>query len=185
MFQEIINNSKQDFEKAISNFKKEMLTIQTGRVNPIMVEEIKIETYGSKIPLKQVASISIPEPRTIEIRPWDKSLVHQIENEIRIQRPNFPVAVNGDVLRINFPALTEEEREKLTKIVGKMTEEARIKVRQIRSEVWDKIQDLEKEKVITEDDKFRAKDELQKVVDDYNDQINELKEKKDGEIMKI
>ena len=185
MFQKIIDDSKQDFEKVISSFKKELLTIQTGRVNPIMVEEIKIDTYGSRIPLKQVASINIPEPRTIEIKPWDKSLVHQIENEIRLQRPNFPVVVNGDVLRINFPSLTEEEREKLTKIIGKMAEEVRIKIRQIRDDVWNKIQDLEKEKTITEDDKFRAKDELQKVVDNYNDQINSLKEKKENEVMKI
>ncbi len=185
MFQEIINNSKQDFEKILSSFKKELLTIRTGRVNPIMVEEIKIDAYGSKIPLKQVASINIPEPRTIEIQPWDKSLVHQIENEIRLQRPNFPVVVNGDVLRINFPALTEEEREKLTKIIGKMAEEARIKVRQVRDNIWSEIQDMEKDKAITEDDKFRAKDELQEVVDNYNSQINNLKEEKENEVMKI
>lgn len=185
MFNDIIENSKLSFQQAIDKFKEELLIIRTNRISPLMVEEIRIDAYGTKVPLKQVASINLPEPRTIEIQPWDKSLVHQIENEIRLQRPSFPIVVNGETLRINFPPLTEEERKNLTKLVGQKAEEARIKIRQIRGDVWKDIQELEKRGEVSEDDKFRAKDNLQKVVDKYNQQVMEMKEKREEEIMKI
>lgn len=185
MYQEILNKLKPDLDKAIDCFKTEIATLRTGRATPALVEDIKVESYGTKILLKQLAVIHAPEPRTIVIQPWDKNVIKDIERAIISFRSGLNLVVDGDMIRINIPSLTEERRRELVKILNQNLEEARISVRQHRDEAWRKIQNLEREGKIREDDKFRAKDELQKIVDCYNTKIQEAGEIKEKEIMTV
>lgn len=185
MYQDIINRIKPSLEKILSVLKEELASLRTGRASPALVENIEIECYGTKMPLSQLAAIHSPEPRSVVIQPWDKSILNQIESEIRVKRPDFSPVLDGEIIRIGLPPLTEEKRKELARIVGQKIEEARINVRQKREQAWAEIQRLAKEGKIREDDKFRGKDELQKVIDEYNEKIEEVGERKKEEIMKV
>lgn len=176
---------KKKLEEAIEFFQGELKNVRTGRANPAMVEDIQIDYYGAKSPLKQVASISSQDARTITITPWSKDSLVYIEKAINESDLNINPINDGNVIRLSFPSLTEERREELVKVVGKKTEEARIRVRKIREEVWDEIQRKEKNGEISEDDKFKGKETLQKFVDEFNSKIEELNKKKEGEIRQV
>jgi ribosome recycling factor len=149
-----------------------------------MVEDIEIDCYNQKFPLKQVASISAPQPRVLIIQPWDKTILQDIEKGIR-NNSGFSPIVDGDIIRINIPALNEEQRKEYVKIICEKTEEAKISIRLHRERVWKEIQEMEKKGELREDDKFRAKDDLQKMVDDFNKKIDDLKKSKEQDIMTI
>ncbi len=185
MYQDIIRELKPALDKVIDHFKIEVGALRTGRANPAMVEEIEVESYGTRMPLKQLGAIHVPEPRVIIIQPWDKGVIKEIEKAIINFRSGLSPVVDGDVIRINIPPLTEERRRDLVKILSKSLEESRISVRQHRDEVWKKMQELEKEGTIREDDKFRGKEELQKVVDQYNDKLESMAGVKEKEIMTV
>lgn len=176
---------KKKLEEAIEFFQGELKNVRTGRANPAMVEDIQIDYYGAKSPLKQVASISSQDARTITITPWSKDSLVYIEKAINESDLNINPINDGNVIRLSFPSLTEERREELVKVVGKKTEEVRIRVRKIREEVWDEIQRKEKNGEISEDDKFKGKETLQKFVDEFNSKIEELNKKKEGEIRQV
>lgn len=185
MFNEIINKRKDDLEKSIEHLKLEMGKIRTGRANPSMVEDLLVDYYGIKTPMKQVASINTPEPRLIVIQPWDRGALAGIESAIRESDLNLNPNNDGILIRVNIPMLTEERRKEMVKILNQKAEEGRIAVRSIREEIWKDIQDSEKEGKISEDDKFRGKEKLQEVVDDYNKKIEEFRTKKEAEIMTV
>lgn len=185
MYKEIINSIKPYLDKTVDFLKSELNKLRVGRASSVMVEDIKIECYGQKMPLKQLASISTPQPRLITIQPWDRSILENIEKEISKSSLGLAPIVDGGVIRINIPLLSEERRKELIKILNEKTEEARISVRHHREEAWKKIQELERAGEIREDDKFRGKDELQKVIDDYNNKIEEIEKKKEEEIMTV
>lgn len=185
MYQEAIEKSRSEFEKAIAHFKDEMAKLRTGRASTSLVEDLSVEYYGAKSPMKQVASISVPEPRTIMISPWDKGALVYIEKAVRESDLNLNPVNDGVAVRINIPALNEERRRELVKMLNNKAEESRVAVRHIREEAWDEIQELEKEGKIGEDDKFQGKDKLQKVVDEYNVKIEEMRKKKEEEIMTV
>jgi ribosome recycling factor len=150
-----------------------------------MVENLNVEYYGAKSPLKQVASINIPEPRMIVIQPWDKGSLVYIEKAVNEAQLGLNPVNDGQVVRIVIPALNEERRAELVKMLGKYAEEAKVAVRQAREESWNEIQDMVKSGKMAEDDKFRGKDLLQKYVDEYNGKIEEVREKKEKEIVEI
>ncbi len=177
----IIDNLKTELNKTIEYLKEELKSLQVGRATPALVENLEVECYGQKTPLKQVAAIQVPEPRMIVIRPWDKSILQEIEKTISQSKLNINPIVEGDVVRLNIPPLNEERRRELAKIVGERAEECRINIRRHREDAWREVQAEE----ISEDEKFHAKDELQKIVDDYNGKIKEIKERKEEEIMKV
>lgn len=185
MHNEIINKRKEEFDKAIEHFKNEAGKLRTGRANPSLVEGLLVDYYGTKTPLKQIASISTPEPRTITIQPWDRGALSAVEAAIRESDLNLNPNNDGIVVRINIPMLTEERRRELVKVLNQKGEEARISIRSIREEAWKEIQDLEKKGGISEDDKFKGKDLLQEIVDEYNKKIEEIRGKKEGEIMTV
>lgn len=178
-----LNQHKKEFDKAVEHFKSEIATIRTGRATPSLVEEIAVEHYGGKYQIKELATITVPEPRAILIQPWDKGAIAAIEKAIRASNIGLNPVTDNQGVRLNFPPLSEERRRELVKILGQKTEEARIAVRKIRGEIWDNIQKQEKEGLIREGDKFRAKDDLQKMVDEYNKKIEEMEKKKTGELM--
>ncbi|HLM84045.1 MAG TPA: ribosome recycling factor [Candidatus Bathyarchaeia archaeon] len=185
MLNEIIEQSRPKMEKGIERFKEELTKLRTGRANPAMVENLMVEYYGAKSPLKQVASINVPEPRLIVIQPWDKGSLVYIEKAINEAQLGLNPVNDGQVIRLAIPALNEERRTELVKMLGKYAEEGKVAVRKAREEAWDEIQDLVKSGKLAEDDKFRGKDMLQKSVDEYNGKIEEVREKKEKEMMEI
>ena len=185
MYQEAIKRKEGDFEKVIEHFQKELGQIRTGRASSALVENLLVDYYGSKSPIKQVASITIPEPRTITISPWDKGSLVGIESAIRESQLGLAPVNDGQVVRINIPPLTEERRKEMVKMLNQKSEEARVGIRRTREEIWDEIQEMEKSGQIGEDDKFSGKDSLQEVVDGYNGKIEEIRKKKEEEIMTV
>ncbi len=185
MYQQAIDKIKPHLEKTIDYLKNELASLQAGRATPTLLENLDIKCYGQIMPLKQLASIQAPEPRVILVRPWDKSIIKEIESAIRNSRLGVSPVLDDDVIRINIPPLSEERRREFLRIAQEKAEECRISVRRHREEAWKEIQDLEKEKQIGEDDKFKAKEALQKLVDEYNKKIEEVSQKKEAEILKV
>ncbi len=185
MVNETISKYKDDFEKTAGHFKEELGKLRTGRASVSLVEDLMVDYYGAKSPLKQVASITVPEARTIAITPWSRDVLVDIEKAIRESQLNLNPINDGQMVRINIPALNEERRKDLVKMLNQKAEEARVSVRRVRETIWEEIQNLEKTGMIGEDDKFSGKDKLQKVVDEYNAKIEEIRKKKEEEIMTI
>lgn len=185
MYKEIIDGKKPELEKSIEHFKQELNQLRTGRASVAMVDGLMVEYYGSKSPLKQVASITIPEPRTIAISPWDKDNLVNIEKAVRESQLNLNPNNDGQVIRINIPALTEERRKDLVKVLNQKAEEARVAIRKHREGAWEEIQEAAKEGLMGEDDKFAGKDKLQEVIDEYNKKVEEIRAEKEKEILTV
>jgi len=185
MYKEVINKIKPDLEKTVDYLKQELAGLQTGRATPNLLENLEVECYNQKMLLNQLATIQMPEPRLIIIRPWDKSIIPDIEKAVSRSRMGLSPVTEEDFIRLNIPPLSEERREEIVKILQEKVEECRISIRRHREDVWKEIQTMEQNKEISEDDKFKAKDELQKLVDEYNKKIEEIGDKKKEEIMKV
>jgi ribosome recycling factor len=185
MYKDIINKIKPNLERSFEKFKEELGTLRTGRATPALVETVEVDCYGSRMPLKQLAAISAPEPRVLMVQPWDTNIVKEIEKAISSSRSGLSVATTGDLIRINIPPLNEESRRELVRALNQKMEASRISVRSIREQAWKEIQDKERAGEIREDDKFRGKDELQELVDDYNKKIDDLGVMKEKEIMTV
>jgi ribosome recycling factor len=180
---DFLNQKRVDFDKVLGFYKNDIATIRTGRANPAMVEDIEVDYYNQKFRIKELASINIPEPRTVVIQPWDKGSMEAISGAIRKSDLGLNPVVDSNVIRLNIPSLTEERRKEFVKLLKQKSEESRIKIRRVREETWDKIQKMEKDKEIREDEKFKAKEDLQKMTDEFNKKIEELEKKKEGELM--
>ncbi len=169
-------------EKALSFFQGELAKIRTGQANPALVEDVMVNLFGQKMPLKQLAGISCPERRQILIQPWDKSYLEPIEKALQQSSLGTSPVVEGAAVRVHLPQLTQEYRQQLAKVLGEKAEDSRQQIRKCREEAWEEIQEKAKKGEIRQDDKFHAKDELQKLVDEYSKKIEELVEKKKKEI---
>lgn len=178
-----INQKKPEFDKILDFYKSDIGTIRTGRANPAMVEDIEVSYYDQKYRIKELASINTPEPRTVVIQPWDKGAVEAISGAIRKSDLGLNPVVDGQIIRLNIPPLTEERRKEFVKLLKQKTEESKIKIRRVREEIWDRVQKMEHAHEIREDEKFKAKEDLQKLIDEYNKKIEELEKKKEGELM--
>jgi len=181
-YKEIINKIKPELDKAISFLEKELAKIKGGRASPSLVEDVICDCFGQKFPLKQLAAISIPEPRQILIQPWDKSYIEGIVKALENTGIGASPIVDKDLIRINLPSLTEEYRKNLLRVLAEKKEDAKRTIRHWRDKAWDEIQERTRNGEIREDDKYRAKDELQDLVDQYNDKIEEMAERKKKEI---
>lgn len=162
--------------------KKELVSLRTGRATPALVDSVVIDSYGSKVPLKTVSSISIEDARTIRITPWDHSLLKSIEHAIVSSSLGIQPITDKDSVRVIMPELTEERRKSLAKALSGKLEDSKISLRQERDEVWNDIKEKEKNGEIPEDDKFRFKDDLQKIIDDTTKSLEEIADKKKEEI---
>lgn len=185
MIKELIAKKTESFENAVSHFANEAAKIRTGRANPGLVENLMVDYYGTRTPLKQIASVNIPEARQILIQPWDKGSLVFIEAAIRESDLGVNPGNDGQNIRIILPSLTEERRKDFVKTLNHRAEDGRIAIRAIREEIWKEIQELERAGTISEDDKFQGKDELQKVVDEYNQKLETIREKKEKEILTV
>ncbi len=181
----MIESKKQDFESAVEHFANEASKIRTGRAHPGLVENLMVDYYGTRTPLKQIASISIPEARQILVQPWDKGSLVLIEAAFRESDLGLNPGNDGIALRVTLPSLTEETRKDFVKALNQRAEDGRIAIRNIREEIWKDIQESEKRGEISEDDKFAGKDELQKVIDEYNQKLEAFRKKKEEEILTV
>lgn len=181
----MLDNYKPDFDKVLVNLAEDLSTLRVGRANPIMVENILVESYGAKTPIKQIASITVPEARTILIQPWDKTLSKEIEKAITVANIGISPVNEGSQIRLTIAPLTEESRKELTKSIGEKVEKARIAIRQTRDKAKDEIVKQEKNKEITEDDKYDLQKKLDEMVKGYNEDIKVVGEKKEQEIMTL
>jgi len=182
---QILDQKQKEFQSAVDYLKSELATLRTGRANAGLVEHLNVDYYGTPTPLIQIAQISIPEPRLIAIQPYDKSAIKDIEKAIQTSNIGIQPVNDGNFVRLNIPPMTEERRKDLVKVVGQMAEKARVAVRNVREEIWKEIQKMEKDGKISEDDKIAGKEELQKVVDKFNDEIKKTAEAKEKEILTI
>lgn len=178
----LIDDKKFKFDDAFNHFKNELKQIRTGRANPAIVENIKVDSYGTQTPLQQIANISIPDAKSIVIQPWDKNMIKEIEKSIQNSTLGINPINEGNLIRLPVPPLTEERRLELAKVVSAKIEEARVSVRNVREEIWKEIKEQESQKQISEDDMFKLQKELQKVVEDYNTEIKETGQEKEKEI---
>jgi ribosome recycling factor len=185
MVEEIIKTVSQEAEKILSRYKEEIASLRTSRATPALVENVLVESYGSTLPLKQLASLTVNQPNVIVVQPWDKSILSQIEKSLRDSNIGISPIVEGEIIRLTLPPLTEERRKELLKLLGKKTEEARINFRLARDEARKKIHDLSAERKITEDDKYRANEKLQKEVEKFNSALEDLAKRKEAEIMQV
>ena len=179
---EIIRDSEERMKKAYEAMQREFHEISTGRANPSMVEGLRVDCYGSAMPLKQLASITVPDARLILIQPWDASVIPDIEKAVLKSSLGVNPVNDKKVIRLNIPELSKERREELIKVVKKMTEEGRISLRTIRRDSKEAIDKLEKDKAIPEDEKFKGHDSLQKIVDSYIQKIDQTLLAKEKEL---
>ncbi|ADC90115.1 ribosome recycling factor [Thermocrinis albus DSM 14484] len=179
MLEDIFKSAEEDMKKAVNHFKNEIAGLRTGRASTALVEELKVDYYGSKVPIKQLGSITIPEPNQILIQVWDSNAVSAIEKAI-MENLQLTPQKQGNTLRITLPPPTEERRREMVRLLHKMAEEARVAVRNARRDAKEMIEDMEG---ISEDEIKRALERLQKLTDKYIDEINKLTEAKETEIL--
>lgn len=178
-----INNEQ--FDKSIEFLKQDISSLRTGRATPALVEDIVVEAYGSKQPLHTVASISVADARTLNISPWDKSLMQAVEEGLRKSDIGINPVNDGTLIRLPLPELTAERRNDLIKILHKKLEESKIAIRKIREELRTDIDKQEKAKEISEDDKYNMQDDIEEMVKAYNEKIKQIGEEKEKEINTI
>ncbi|HID86131.1 MAG TPA: ribosome recycling factor [Anaerolineae bacterium] len=186
MIDDVLKEAEARMEKAVEALRHDLATIRTGRASPALVEWLKVEYYGTLTPLHQLAAISVPEPRLLVIRPWDPNVLPFIEKAILKSDLGLTPANDGKIIRLAIPPLTEERRRELVRLTHKRVEEARIAIRNCRRDALEDLRDLEKEKLISEDDFYRARDkQLQDLTDRYIEKVNEIGEAKEKEIMEV
>jgi ribosome recycling factor len=181
----ILDQAKAGMEKALSHTNHEFATLHTGKANPSMVEGINIQAYGSSMRIRDVAAITTPDTRTIQIQPWDKSVVNDVKKGIETANLGFNPSVDGNLIRINIPELSKERRADLVKLAHNMGEEGRVGIRAARHDAMNELKKLEKEKALSEDDLRLYEKEVQKLTDDYTKQVNDMVSNKESELMQV
>jgi len=172
-------------EKAVEAVRREFTSVRTGKASPALLDTIRVDAYGSKMPINQVASVNAPEPRLLMVQPWDKNLVPVVEKAIRSAELGLNPASDGSVIRVPIPALNEERRREMVRLVHKIAEEGRIAIRHVRQEANKQIRSLEQEHELGEDDARRQVDEVQKITDEYIAKIDHLVKAKEQEVMEV
>lgn len=185
MLKEVLLDSEERMKKTVESLHTDLRTIRTGRASPALVERIQVDYYGVPTPLIQLAGTSVPEPRMLVIRPWDRATIGAIEKAILKSDLGMTPSNDGQIIRLIVPQLTEERRRDLVKQVHKRVEEARVSIRNIRRDANDMIRDLEKEKIINEDEQHEGQEKTQKLTDDHIKKVDETGKAKEAEIMEV
>ncbi len=181
----LIAAHKQEMELAVQVAAEQLGGVRTGRASPTVLNPVKVDYYGAKLPINQLATISVPEPRLIVIQPWDKSSLSAIEKAILTSDIGLTPSSDGTVIRLAIPSLTEERREELVKVAQKMAEEARVSIRNIRRDANAGIEKMEKDDSLSEDEVRRGKQEVQEMTDEFIGKLDEMLEAKIAEIREI
>ena len=182
-YKEFIDSIRPEFEKALKFLEGETAKLRTSRASPALVEDVQVNYMGDTFAVKQLAAISCPQPNQIIIQPWDASYIEAIEKAIASSGLGMSAAVDKNAIRLSLPLLTEEYRNNLMKLLNEKAEQARETMRHWRDDAWSKIQTAQREKKLSEDDKFRGKEGLQKLIDEYQKKIGDLIERKKAEVM--
>ncbi|MDX9864471.1 MAG: ribosome recycling factor [Anaerolineaceae bacterium] len=185
MINDTLREAKTRMRGAIQSFEDDLSAIRTGRASPALVERLSVEYYGAPTPLRQLASISVPEPRQLMIKPFDASSLKDIERAILASELGLTPNNDGKVIRLNLPILTEDRRRDLARVVSHRNEEARVAVRNVRRDLIKDLREFEKEKLISEDDLKHGEDELQKLTDEMIKELDKIGENKEKEIMEV
>lgn len=185
MIEDLLRDAEYRMKGAISALEDDLATIRTGRASPALVEKLSVEYYGTPTPLIQLATIAAPEPQLITIRPFDPGSLTTITKAIQTSDLGLTPNNDGKIIRLAIPPMTEERRREVVKLVHKRIQEAKIAVRNIRRDALDDLREFEKEKLISEDDFFRSRDDLQKLTDRYTGRIDEAGQRKEQEVMEV
>ena len=185
MTEDVIKDAKSRMQKAVEATRREFSSVRTGRANPALLEQVKVDYYGVSTPINQVATVTVPEPRLLVVAPWDKKMVKDVERAILKSELGLTPSSDGAVIRLPIPPLTEERRRDLAKMVRRQTEEGRVAVRNIRREAKEMIEELEEAGEVSEDGAKRALEELQKLTDEFVAAVDKALEAKEKEIMEL
>ncbi|CAH0346159.1 ribosome recycling factor [Bacillus sp. CECT 9360] len=181
----VISNAKDRMDKAIGAYTRELASIRAGRANASLLDKISVDYYGAPTPINQLAGVSVPEARLLVIQPYDKTILGDIEKAILKSDLGLNPSSDGSIIRIAIPALTEERRKELVKVVKKESEEAKVAIRNVRRDANDDLKKLEKNSEITEDDQRGYSDDIQKITDSYISKIDDITKEKEKEILDI
>lgn len=182
---DVHNKTEDKMEKSIISFKEELKNVRAGRANPAILEPIVVDYYGTMTPLNQVSTISAPEPRLLVIQAWDANVVPEIEKAIIKADLGLNPSTDGKVIRLPIPALTEERRKELVKVVKSSAEEAKVVIRNIRREANDEVKKLEKDKEISEDERKTAENLVQEITDKFTAEVDQIMEAKEAELLEL
>ncbi len=185
MVREIQNQTEERMKKAIESLRYELNKVRTGKASPAILDGIKVNYYGSVVPLKQVANISVPEVRLITVQPWDKSMINEIEKAIQKSDLGLTPMSDGHIIRLPIPQLTEERRLNLVKQTKRLGEEVKVSIRNARRDANEALKKGEKDGDISEDDSHRAQEKIQEMTDNYIKKVDEILKVKEQEIMEI
>ena len=183
--EEVLAETNSRMDKSVEALQRELGTIRTGRASPALVDNLLVDYYGTQTPLNQLASISIPEARVLMIQPWDKQSMKEVERSILKSDLGLVPNNDGTAIRINIPALTEERRKDLVRLVGRKVEDGLVSVRNIRRDSVEQFRTMEKNKEMSQDDSRRGQDQLQTITDSFSNQMNTLKQEKEAEVMEV
>ena len=185
MVNDIMSEARQAMQNSVEALHNEMGTVRTGRASAHLLDQIRVDYYGSQVPINQVATVGIPEPRLIAIQPWDKSAIPLVEKAIQESSLGLNPSNDGTVIRLPIPALTEERRQELVKVVRQYAEESRVSVRNARRDANELLKDAQKEGEIPEDDAKRGAEQVQSLTDEFVSKIDETLKEKEEEIMEV
>jgi ribosome recycling factor len=185
MTKEVITNMKGHMDKSLDSLRRDYQKVRTGRASLGLLDDVRIDYYGTPSPLSQVATLAVPEPRTITLQPWESKMIPLIEKAIMNANLGITPANDGKVIRLNLPALTEERRKDIVKQLKKMAEDAKVAVRNIRRDAIDELKKMEKNKKISEDDQKRAEKDVQDATNSYVAKIDEILNHKEKEVMEV
>jgi ribosome recycling factor len=185
MIDETLADAEERMGKAIEALRRELATVRTGRASPALVEHLRVDYYGTPTPLKQLATITVPEARLLTIQPWDKGALGAIEKAIQKSDLGLNPGNDGNLIRLVIPQLTEDRRKEMVKIVHKKVEDGRVAIRNIRRDAHEMLRDLQREKEISEDDEHRAQEQLQKVTDRFVTEADHVGQEKEHELLEV
>lgn len=180
-----LQKARQRMDGAIEAMRREFSGVRTGKASPALLDTVRVEAYGSHMPLSQVGTVTAPEPRLLTVQPWDKSLIKDIERALRESDLGLNPSNDGNLIRIPIPALTEERRKEYVRLLHKLAEEGRVAVRQARKDANDDLKRRQKDGELSEDELRREQDEVQKLTDQYVQKIDELLKKKEAEVLEV
>jgi ribosome recycling factor len=185
MIEDVKKDAAERMSKCVAALRNELKKLRTGRANTTLLEHVRVDYYGSEVPLQQVANVAVEDARTLTVVPWEKQLVPAIEKAIMKSDLGLMPATAGTVIRVPLPALTEERRRDLSKVVRHEGENARVAIRNVRRDVMQELKEMLKEKMISEDDDHRAHDEIQKLTDKYVAEVDHVVAEKEKELMQV
>ncbi len=180
-----LQKARERMESALESLRREFGSVRTGKASPALLDTVRVEAYGSRMPLNQVGTVSAPEPRMLTVQPWDRSLMKDIEKAIREADLGFNPSNDGQIIRIPVPALTEERRREYVRLLHKLAEEARVAIRHVRKEANDEVKHRQKDEGLSEDDVRREQAEVQKLTDQYIAKVDEILKHKEAEVMEV